>query len=1046
MALILPSNVEFKNYAEKKVYKYIEENLPNNYISYYNYYIDLSEFDFAILIPGKGIAIIEVKGIFPDRILEVVDRNLIRYEKGNEKIINIPSPLKQTNTYRYLFVNKIIEEVGKQIKVLPFVCYPEITKIDYFDKDLDKVSPLNFTILKDNFKHQEALRNKILNTFQEYNLTKADEFNDETVLKIREFFEPKDQINFPEQIEQKERKDNKNIIYDSNNKDNRKYYSILKSIPANISIKKLKNIQDELFKEWIRGTKITLISSSDKILTKFKEYLFEKINELGLGSHLNLKDDEGNWKQITFNFFFYKVDTDIDELEVINCQLNESVEEVLEKTVSKESNFNINQYKLEHAQENKDIVVRAGAGTGKTFSMISRISYLLYINEMNAEKLKESIYMITFTTEAATNMKERLKEYLMKYYLLTQTKRYFKMIEVVEEMNISTIHALSRKIIKKYAAKLGFGKNISITSGIYQRNKAIGEVLDKYIDEKNLSEAQELSAISMYNLQKRLKLFIKKVEGKSVDILDEELKFGKPEYSKQTFFHNLFPEVLKRSEKKVRKKLKENNVLRLSDLIIKFIELIEDKNLDFKNLGIEYLFIDEFQDTDNRQIELFKKFQKSAGFNLFIVGDINQCIYRFRGADDEAFERIVDNNWLEFSLTKNYRTDRKLLDEFNNIFGEWGKLLNFSNKNKIYSLLNKNKDENFFERIDVKEEIDNKIVKKVKEEYENLNNHETVAILVRTNKEVKRIKKLETDIGYFVSTDVGGEFYKLDPILDMYKLILALQFNKNPKYLFNLYSTSYITKRLPKKKLYKNRNNRNKLLKIFEDENPILGWGKYLSDLKTKPILKVLRQISKDLVPWNKYGEEKGKDKNGIRFSVFYKKNLEKLFEKINEIGHTDYLTINNINKHLKIMILTGQEENKRKIEFDNISEGKNIVCMTVHKAKGLEYETVIMPFTGNELIDKRRIPPVDIIINDQKEISYQIRLDSKIPGMSSKYIKNNFYLNTEDKDLEAKKKEEARILYVSMTRAIKRFIFFNNVKTKTNQSWRDLIERGEKQ
>jgi len=48
MAFILPSNVEFKNYAEEKVYKYIEENLPENYVTYYNYYIDLVEFDFAI--------------------------------------------------------------------------------------------------------------------------------------------------------------------------------------------------------------------------------------------------------------------------------------------------------------------------------------------------------------------------------------------------------------------------------------------------------------------------------------------------------------------------------------------------------------------------------------------------------------------------------------------------------------------------------------------------------------------------------------------------------------------------------------------------------------------------------------------------------------------------------------------------------------------------------------------------------------------------------------------------------------------------------------
>lgn len=92
----------------------------------------------------------------------------------------------------------------------------------------------------------------------------------------------------------------------------------------------------------------------------------------------------------------------------------------------------------------------------------------------------------------------------------------------------------------------------------------------------------------------------------------------------------------------------------------------------------QFMFVDEFQDTDDSQIESLLRIAQLLDYNLFLVGDIKQCIYRFRGAKEKAFDQLgIDNapeKWLEFSLQRNYRTDKHLLDIFDRSFTAWGEM------------------------------------------------------------------------------------------------------------------------------------------------------------------------------------------------------------------------------------------------------------------------------------------------------------------------------------------------------------------------------------
>ncbi len=96
-----------------------------------------------------------------------------------------------------------------------------------------------------------------------------------------------------------------------------------------------------------------------------------------------------------------------------------SAQKLISKKLSEQSQFNFEQYEVEHASPEKNIVIRAGAGTGKTYTMISRIGLFATHKMFLCRKMADRIVMITFTNEAADQMEEKLKAYFRNCYLLT---------------------------------------------------------------------------------------------------------------------------------------------------------------------------------------------------------------------------------------------------------------------------------------------------------------------------------------------------------------------------------------------------------------------------------------------------------------------------------------------------------------------------------------------------------------------------------------------------------------------------------------------------
>ena len=181
---------------------------------------------------------------------------------------------------------------------------------------------------------------------------------------------------------------------------------------------------------------------------------------------------------------------------------------------------------------------------------------------------------------------------------------------------------------------------------------------------------------------------------------------------------------------------------------------------------------------------------------------------------------------------------------------------------------------------------------------------------------------------------------------DLFKLILAIENAQNPVYLVNFIESNYTDLTLDYHKFHGLSEN-EKLLKLNRilDEFFMLrmkkGWQEVLNEVYAKPVLFALKHIYDALEPWKTYS------KNSIEQS-FYMENYDYLLEKIIKFAKIDSLTINQISKYLEINILSRQQELSRMPEVDE--DGIHIMCTTVHKSKGLEYGTIVLPYTSEDI------------------------------------------------------------------------------------------------
>ena len=1037
MAMMIDKKPEYK--GEGKVWESLSDNLPGEAIVYNSREVNGREFDFCILMKNVGMIIIEVKGWLADSIFDVagVDEIIVQGYDKPEK-----SPKKQARAYRFGLLNLISEKYNVSPLIFDLVCYPFISKKEYYDKRLDIVSEESLTLFKEDLSDLIRLGDKLLNAYNQCKSIPHAEMDEELMGKIRQHFEPHFQVKKPLELS------------------NQVPYSVVVAETKKMAKKQVHDIVDS----YLKGTKTVVFVASEDVADSILYVLEGELNEKGIlveKNNLKLRKDANNEFSVKnnafriFNFELYVIEDLADFLEdnitVYEGDCSSEERTILEK-LSEKSTFNIQQFFIEHASTEKNILVRAGAGTGKTYSMISRIAFLCNKFEHPTVNLIDDVAMVTFTNDAADNMKNRLKQLFINYFVLTSNPKFLKYIEDTDFMCISTIHKFAREIIKEASMQMGLGDNFAITSGDYIKEQIYEKYLNDFIAKKEAENPNFINEIKLplYQFRRMLVEFSNQLYNKSIDIkkIKEEELGNAP--GLLPFFNEIIMEVIIAAEIEYATKIQESNKIDLRETMIVLNDVVNQKDKEKTHLDYKYIFIDEFQDTDDAQIDSFLKIQQLIGkeCNLFVVGDLKQSIYRFRGATISAFKRLnaTPDRWEEHTINTNYRTDARLLEVMDEIFQSMGAsawLPYVYDADHLVSSLNGGaNEEELFECVpyhgknDEQLEVLLELLKREKsriielEKIRKLSKEEkTIAILVRENWQIEEIIKgcKELDEMIEIETKVGGDLYQLDSTIDFCKLLMALTNPDDPVCLVNFIESNYVDMSLWYQGL-QNDEKKEQTAKLVEALDKYFmarmnkTWNGLVAYVQANPVLVVLKTIFETLQPWNKYSEDLEKQR-------FYKSNYELLIEKIIKSYSVDYLTLTVIANSIQINILTKQQELARATTEDET--GIKFLCTTVHKAKGLEYGTVILPFTGQAIANLKKAN-TDVNYSGSK-LAYSIKVDENKKDCNSNY--------DSQEEIGQRICEEARILYVALTRAIRNCIWMKDTDKKSNMSWSRFLE-----
>ena len=369
------------------------------------------------------------------------------------------------------------------------------------------------------------------------------------------------------------------------------------------------------------------------------------------------------------------------------------------------------------------LLLMAGAGSGKTRVLTHRIGYLIVEKRVNPY----NILAITFTNKAAREMKERIGK---------------MMGGAAEEIWISTFHSMCVRILRRDIDRMGFNRNFTILDTTDQQSVVKGILKEKNIDPKKFDPRAILGSIS---------------SAKNELIDPEEFKKTAGGY---------FEQVVSDVYEEYQKRLRKNQALDFDDLIMMTIQLFTrvPEVLEFYQRKFQYIHVDEYQDTNRAQYMLVKLLANRFK-NLCVVGDSDQSIYKWRGADIAnilSFEKDYPNATV-ILLEQNYRSTKRILLAANKVIEN-----NMNRRAKNLWTENPEGNKLVYFRADSEQGEAQFVAGKIKELTRDQNvKLSDIAILYRTNAQSRVMEEvlLKSNIEYSI---VGGiKFYDRKEIKDM---------------------------------------------------------------------------------------------------------------------------------------------------------------------------------------------------------------------------------------------------------------------------------------
>ncbi len=576
------------------------------------------------------------------------------------------------------------------------------------------------------------------------------------------------------------------------------------------------------------------------------------------------------------------------------------------------------------------LLILAGAGSGKTRVLTHRTAYLIEECGVNPY----NIMAITFTNKAAGEMRERIDQ-MVGYGS--------------ESIWVCTFHSTCVRILRRYIDRLGFGTNFTIYDSDDQKTlmKDICKRLE--IDTKMYKEKMFLSAISS-------------AKDELIDPIEFETRAA--------------GDYVKRKQAQVYREyqqaLKQNNALDFDDLIMKTVELFK---LDKEVLAsyqdrFRYIMVDEYQDTNTAQFELIRllalKYQ-----NLCVVGDDDQSIYKFRGANIYNilnFEHHFPDATV-IKLEQNYRSTQNILDAANAVIAN-----NQGRKEKRLWTDNGAGDKITFEQLDTAAEeadfVARDIARRVRKgEYQ----YKDCAILYRTNAQSRLFEErfITANIPYKIFG--GVNFYARKEVKDLLAYLKTIDNGQDDlavRRIINIPKRGIGAASINKVALYAQEQEISFYDALCVAEQ-VPGLGKaaakirpfvlFIQSMKAKAKLLSVADLLQEVIETTGYVREleaEGTDEAEARIE-----NIDELISKA--VDYAEGEEAPTLNGFLENVALVA--------DIDSFDENSDyVVLMTLHSAKGLEFPNVYLAGLEDGLFPSYMSIMSD---NSQAEIEEERRL-----------------------------------------------------------------------
>ncbi len=546
------------------------------------------------------------------------------------------------------------------------------------------------------------------------------------------------------------------------------------------------------------------------------------------------------------------------------------------------------------------VLILAGAGSGKTRVITHRIAYLIEEKHVNPW----NIMAITFTNKAAGEMRERVDE-LIGFGS--------------ESIWVSTFHSSCVRMLRRYIDKIGYDNNFTIYDTDDQKTVMKDVCKRLNIDTKNIKEKAILGMIS-----------------------SAKNEMISPERFRRECGDNYGKQRIADAYKLYQEQLKKNNALDFDDLLVLAVRLLEECPDVLENYQerFKYIMVDEYQDTNTVQ---FKFVSLLAGKyrNLCVVGDDDQSIYKFRGANIENilnYEKVF-NDTTVIKLEQNYRSKGNILNAANGVIR--------NNRTRKAKALWTDQEEgdliSFIEFPSGYEEADAiaRDIKRLAEEA--VYNYRDCACLYRTNAQSRAIEEKLIMQGIPYKIFGGVNFYQRKEIKDLLAYLKTVDNARDDvavKRIINIPKRGIGLTTIDKIQTFADQNGISffeALLRIEEigvsrAESKIREFTNFIRVQRSKLGYNTIAEIFQDIIDGTGYADElraENTDESKTRLE-----NIDELFSKV--VSYEEGEEQPTLSGFLEEVALVA--------EIDSY-EGENnyVVLMTIHSAKGLEFPKVYL-------------------------------------------------------------------------------------------------------